>query len=114
LCLIGPNGSTLVANAGCVSGTPFTDFGRLTLPSSGTYTLGIDPSTSSGSVSISINNDSNVTGTIAIDGAAVPVTTTVSGQDARLSFNGTAGQRIVVYATSVTTPSAFLGLVRPD
>src|SRR5206468_3841113 len=66
------------------------------------------------SVSMSINNDSDVTGTISIDGSAVTSATTVGGQDVRLSFSGTAAQRIVVYATSVTNPGATLNLVKPD
>src|SRR5204862_3730410 len=49
-----------------------------------------------------------------IDGSAVTSTTTVGGQDARLSFSATAGQRIVVYATSVTNPIATLYVVKPD
>jgi len=55
-----------------------------------------------------------VTGTIAIDGSAVTGTTSAAGQDVRLSFSGTAGQRIVVFATSVTNPSANVYLVKPD
>jgi len=38
---------------------------------------------------MSINNDSDVTGAISIDGAAVTSTTTVAGQDVRLSFSAT-------------------------
>jgi hypothetical protein len=63
---------------------------------------------------MSINNDSDVTGTITIDGAAVSTGTTVAGQDVRLSFTATANQRIVVYATSVTNPNAYVNLVKPD
>jgi hypothetical protein len=87
----------------------------VTLAATGTYSIFTDPQgTATGSVSYSINNDSDVTGTIAIDGSAVTVTTTASGEDARLTFSATAGQRIVVYATSVTNPYATVYLVKPD
>ena len=56
----------------------------------------------------------DVAGTIVIGGAPVTVTTTQPGQEARLSFTGTAGQRIVVYATNVTNPGAALNLVQPN
>ena len=87
----------------------------LTLASTGTYSIVVNPQgTTTGSVSISINNDSDVAGSIAVDGAPVTVTTTVAGQDARLSFSAPAGQRIVVYATNVSNPAASVHLVKPD
>ena len=59
----------------------------VTLGVTGTYTIYVDAlGTATGSVTMSINNDSDVTGTITIDGAAVATGTTVAGQDARLSF----------------------------
>jgi len=60
------------------------------------------------------HDDTTVTGTISIDGSAVTTGTTVAGQDAKLTFSATAGQRVVLYATSVTNPFAYLNLVRPD
>jgi hypothetical protein len=76
----------------------------------------MDPQgTATGSVSISLNNDQDVTTpTITIGGSAVTPTTTVAGQDVRLSFAATTGQRIVVYATNVTNPAAVLYLVTPS
>jgi hypothetical protein len=44
----------------------------------------------------------------------VTVTTTVPGQDARLTFSGTAGQTVNVFDTNVTTYYAYLVLVKPD
>jgi len=79
------------------------------LPKSGTYTIGIDPRTSSGRLTLTLNTD--VVGTILIGGPTVTVGTTVPGQDVRLSFAATAGQRVVVYATNVTNPNATVNLV---
>jgi YD repeat-containing protein len=81
----------------------------------GTYTIFFNPSYASvGSATFSITNISDVTGTIAIDGPQVTTRTTVAGQDARLSFTGTAGQKILMYVTNVTNPSARVILVQPD
>jgi len=65
-----------------------------------------------GTVSVSINNDQDVTTpTISIGGSAVLAKTTVAGQDVRLSFTPTASQpRIFILATSVTNPYATLNL----
>jgi len=85
-----------------------------TLTLSGTYTIFINPQgASTGSSTWSINNDADVTGTIAIDGSAVTTGTTVAGQDARVSFSAT-GQRIVVYVTNVSNPGANINLLTPS
>jgi len=105
---------TLVTSGYCGTGAPnYID--SVKLNSTGTYTVVVDPQgPATGSVSVSINNDSDVTGTITIDGSAVTATTAVAGQDARLSFTATANQRIVVFVTNVTNPQATVYLVKPD
>ena len=47
-------------------------------------------------------------------GPAVPVSTTAPGQNARLSFDGTAGQRVSIRVANVTMPNAYVSLVKPD
>jgi IPT/TIG domain len=90
----------------------------VTVGTTGTYTLFIDALQYTGSLTMSINNDSDATGTIAIDGPSVTATTTVAGQDARLSFTATAGQKVMVYATNVTYACGIVNLsvhlVKPD
>jgi hypothetical protein len=49
-----------------------------------------------------------------MDGPAVTVTTTVAGQDAKLTFSATAGQRVVLQVTAVSNPAASVYLLRPD
>ena len=95
-----PNGTTLASITANTSGgfmdTPL-------LPATGTYTILVDPdSTNTGSINFTLNNASDVTTTITPGGAAVTATTTVQGQNARLTFNGTAGQRISLKMTNVT------------
>jgi hypothetical protein len=109
-----PSG-TQIANGACGTGASAYSIDTVTLPSTGTYSVVVDPvGAATGKVSVSINNDADVTGTIVIDGAVVTKTTTVAGQDIRLSFTATAGQRIVVYATNVSNPSATVALVQPN
>jgi YD repeat-containing protein len=109
LYLVGPNNST-VATTSCTAGN--TNLPSTYLPTSGTYTIGIDPGSSSGSLTVTLVGD--ILGTIAIDGQPVAVTTTAPGQDVRLTFTATAGQRVVTYATNVTNPDASLFLVAPN
>jgi hypothetical protein len=83
----------------------------------GTYTVVVDPQgTSTGTVSVSLNYDADATGNITIGnptGTPVSISTVVVGQDARLNFSGTSGQRIFGIATNVTNPQAYLYLVTP-
>jgi hypothetical protein len=62
---------------------------------------------------VQLNDDTDATGAITIDGAPVTATT-VQGQDARLTFSATAGQRVFLQVTNVTNPSATVSLLKPD
>lgn len=116
LYVFGPNGAEVAFNrstqlySDCTSATTLVS--SIPLLSNGTYTIGIDPSGTTGTVTIALTPD--FTSTIAINGAPVTATTTTVSQDARLSFSAVAGQRIVAYVTNVTNPGADLFLVRPD
>jgi hypothetical protein len=86
------------------------------LPTTGTYTLWVQHSGAGvGSETLQLSSVApDVTGPITIDGSPVTVTTTTPGQDGRVTFSATAGQRISVGVTNLTNPSAYLYLVRPD
>jgi YD repeat-containing protein len=102
-----------LSSGSCAGATGYAD--TTTLTTNGTYTVFVDPQgTATGTTTALLNDDSDVTGTISIDGASVTTTTTRAGQDARLTFSGTAGQRVVLRVTNVTNPSATVNLVRPD
>jgi hypothetical protein len=87
-----------------------------TLPIAGTYTLVIDPDSAyTGDVTVSLYNVVDVTGSITPGGAAVPITTATPGQNARLAFSGTAGQRVSLRATSITSYSSVaFSILKPD
>ena len=112
--ILNPDGSTLGSNSTCGS-TLLVD--SLKLPSSGTYTVVIDPqgtSTGSATVLLSIFND--ITGTITA-GTPITVTTTFAGQNALYTFSGTAGQQITVNITNSTYPgclSLSVRVLNPD
>jgi YD repeat-containing protein len=108
LYVLGPTGGTL-KSSDCRSTTSFVD--RVPLAVSGTYTIGVDPGASTGSLHVTINNVVDVFGTITPGGTPVTVSTSVPGEDVRLTFSGTAGQRISLTASNVTNPSAYVNLV---
>jgi RHS repeat-associated protein len=82
-----------------------TDLDVAVLPSSGTYTIEIDPNgTDTGSVTLTLSED--VTSTLSIGGSAVAVSTSRAGQNASLTFSGTAGQRLGLALSSVSIGSS--------
>ena len=87
-----PDGTTLFSAANV--GTAGTFFDAVTLPATGTYTILIDPAlAATGSMTLTLYDiPANVTGTIVIGGADVSVTINTPGQNAQLTFTGTAGQ----------------------
>jgi hypothetical protein len=52
-----------------------------------------------------------VTSTITIDGSAVPVTLNRPGQDAHLTFEGTAGQRVNLGVSEVSFDTNFASVI---
>lgn len=83
------------------------------LPVTGTYTIVIDPaSTYTGSMTLTLSAEQ--TGTITIGGAAVPITLSRVGQNARYTFTGTAGQTVSLGMTSVTIPQSNVSMYKLD
>src|SRR4029453_18703557 len=93
----------------------FLDKDRLidtvTLPVTGTYTINVYPEFCSGSYTFTLFNvPPDVTATISPDGVPVTVTTTVPGQNAILTFNGTAGQRVSLKSTQSVFPYSSIDI----
>lgn len=85
------------------------------LPVSGTYTVLVDPSgAGTGQATVNIYDVVDVTGPITMDGPAVPVNITTPGQNARLSFDGTAGQRVSVNGSSGLSTCWSIAILKPD
>jgi hypothetical protein len=112
LTLYDPNGST-VQPGSCAGATD--SINQFTLAAFGTYKIVIDPQGSaSGGVTVQVTSLPPVTGTILVGGPPVTVATTQQGQDVALTFSAPAGQMVQLSATNVTTPSAYVYLVKPD
>jgi len=111
LTILKPDGTswitTSVSNGSVVDTAP--------VPSTGTYTIVLDPAAAStGSLTLTLSAE--IAGSIAMDGLPVSVSTTRPGQKARLTFNGTANQRVSLKITGVTFggSSAYVGLLKPN
>ena len=92
-----------------------------TVPLTGTYTLMLDPfGSNTGSAAISLYAGVDVIGSITADGSPAPVAITTPTQNAKLTFEGTAGQVVSATVSNATFPGtcfsyAFvLTLLKPD
>jgi hypothetical protein len=83
------------------------------LPSSGTYTIVINPGESyTGDVTVTVSTE--LTGDITPQGAAVPIAFGRFGQNARYTFSGTTGQTVSLQLSGVTVESGYLSILKPD
>ncbi|WP_241021941.1 IPT/TIG domain-containing protein [Burkholderia sp. Ac-20353] len=107
--IINPDGSSLTSSRMC--STYYSD--ALTLPSTGTYTIKLDPdSTVTGSATFTLANvPPDPTGTISPGGSAVTLTNTTPGQDLSLTFSGTAAQRVSLTISENASLSSTCGTV---
>jgi YD repeat-containing protein len=106
-----PNG-TLIGQSGTSLGLDSN--WHLTLPATGTYTILIDPySTTTGSVTLTLSSEVNG-GAVTINGSSVPITISRVGQRARLTFDGTATQQATVRLTGNSMGSVNVALFKPD
>ena len=106
-----PDGSTLAS--AFLSSAGFVEIPYL--PAAGTYTIFVDPpGPNTGNVVLTLNDATDATNTITPGGAAVVISTTVAGQNARLTFTGTAGQRIAINGSTNFSVCWTLAIVKPD
>lgn len=106
-----PDGTQLSNTFSC--GSTFVE--PQALPVSGTYTLLLDPSgAATGQATVNLYNVVDVTGSLTVGGSTLTVTTNAPGQNAVLTFGGTAGQQVTVRATGGTFSCVRVTLVKPD
>ncbi len=116
LSVLNPDGTRL-GNSVIIANTGGSD-DELTLPTTGTYTTLVDPSgTATGSATISLSRD--VTATASVGGPAVRITTSAVGQNAKVTFSGSASQRVTMTMSNVTIGtsaccSTRVSILNPD
>ena len=112
--ILKPDGSTVYSGTfGSAYSTNFLD--TQILPVGGTYTILLSHhGTSTGSLTLTLYNDPDVTGPIAIDGTTVNVNLQIPGQDARYTFMETAGHRVSLTIGNANITEAFINIVKPD
>jgi len=109
-----PDGSTLTSSVFENGSGGFID--AQILPTTGTYTIFVDPwDTGVGSLTLTLNDvPADATGSITVGGSPVTLTTTVPGQNAQATFNGITDQQISVALTNNTMGSVTVSLLRPN
>src|SRR5437588_3750035 len=114
--ILKPDNSTLVSSTAVFTSGKFIN--TVTLPTTGTYTIFIDPQGSStGSMTLKLYDvPADVSGTITLGGSAVTATTTVPGQNAVYTWSGTQGDRVSMNATNITLNSGYeiVSILKPD
>ena len=107
-----PDMTVLSNHIACGSGG-FQD--PVTLPTTGTYTLKLDPSYgATATVTARLYNVVDYSGSIDIGGPAVSVPLLTPGQNARLTFAGTQGIRMSMYETISPGICAAMVIYKPD
>lgn len=123
--ILSPKGVVL-SSATFNTTTGFLDTPLLT---AGTHTILVDPTgTNTGNVNFTLNDATDLLGTLTIGDPTTVFTITTPGQNARITFNGTAGQRISLglhpatigtlftnsYSLSLTSKSGMIVLAPTD
>jgi subtilase family protein/fervidolysin-like protein len=114
LSILKPDGSALGNNRFIGPGSTFID--TVTLPSAGAYSIVINPNgASTGAATVEIYDvPPDAGGPITPSGAPVTVATAVPGQNGRLTFAGTAGQRVSLKISNVSYSSATAQMLDPS
>jgi hypothetical protein len=111
--IVKPDGTNLVAATSIGTGGGFID--TKSLPSTGTYSIVVNPQSSPvGATTLTLYIvPADVTSTITPGGAPVTVTTTVPGQNAKATFAGTSGQRVSL-KVAPTCCNLTVSIQKPD
>jgi hypothetical protein len=85
-------------------------FGSVELPATERYAVLVDPlSTGIGTVTITLYDAPDITGSITVNGPPVAVPLPIPGQRARLTFEASSGQRISILGYQSNLQSTFPG-----
>ncbi|MFN8635252.1 MAG: RHS repeat-associated core domain-containing protein [Chloroflexota bacterium] len=84
------------------------------LPVTGTYTLLLEPQGGGGQITANLYTFTDIAGTIASNGTPTTVTTTVPGQNAGLTFEATAGQKVSVALSDSSFTNGIIASIVDD
>ena len=112
--ILKPDGTPLAANVFVSSFGGFVD--TQTLPVTGSYRIVVDPQgTATGSMTLALYDvPPDATGAITPGGPAITTTAGTPGQNARLTFDAQAGQRLSLNLSGVTISNSYVSLLKPD
>jgi hypothetical protein len=117
--IVRPNGTNLVSPTYVGTSGAFVD--TKTATSTGTHTILFDPQGgASGSATLRLYDvPADVSGSLAIGGGPLPFSVSTPGQNARLTFSGTAGRTVTLTASAVSIGasgccSTMVSVLRPD
>jgi len=107
--ILKPDATTLVAATDVGTTGKFIE--PVTLPTTGNYTIKVDPQgANTGGITLSLANfGSDTTGTITAGGAGVVFTAAAAGQNGTLTFTGSVNQRIALNISSDSIGTMFAG-----
>ncbi|MFL5778230.1 MAG: S8 family serine peptidase, partial [Chloroflexota bacterium] len=112
--ILNPNGTALAPAVAVGTGGVFFD--TRMLPQTGTYTIVINPrTTSTGSWTLSLYDiPPDVTGTVSVGGAPTTISVAIPGQNAQVTFSGIAGQALTLVVNGVSITQSDISVRRPD
>jgi YD repeat-containing protein len=112
--ILNPDGTTLISPSYIGTGGGFFD--TQTLSANGTYTILVDPEgANTGSMTLTLYDvPDDIVGTATVGGSPANIATTVAGQNAKVTFEGTSGQQITVHITGNTMSWVRVTLLKPD
>ncbi|HJV30448.1 MAG TPA: S8 family peptidase, partial [Gaiellaceae bacterium] len=112
--VLAPDGSALVKNVLVGTGGAFVD--ARSLPSSGSYSILVDPiGSNTGAMTVTLNDvPPDVVGELVAGGPTLTVALSTPGQNARLTFQGTAGRRASFVLSGVSISSSQVTILRPN
>lgn len=109
-----PSGAAITSST-LVSPYPSDFFDAVALPSSGTYTLYVNPASDrTGTVAIRLYDAADATTSGTLGGSAASVATTIPGQNAAITFSGTAGDRVAISSSGLAYSNSYVAIKAPS
>jgi YD repeat-containing protein len=111
--VLNPDSSVLIPSTVVNTSGKFLD---ADLPTTGDYTVRVDSvGVATGSMTVTLSAiPADLTDSITAGGSPVTVSLTTAGRNARVTFSGSAGQRVSLHMTGVTMSSSVVSILKPD